>query len=54
VNKLTMTRELIADMLGVRREGVTEARATLPASGRYVRYRPDIRPILRQAAKYQS
>lgn len=28
-----MTRELIADMLGVRREGVTEAAATLPARG---------------------
>jgi hypothetical protein len=49
-----MARELIADMLGVRRKGITEARATLPARGCYVRYRPDIRPVLPQAAKYQS
>ncbi len=32
-NELTMTQELIADMLGVRREGVTEAAGHLQAAG---------------------
>jgi CRP-like cAMP-binding protein len=32
-NELRMTHELIADMLGVRREGVTEAAGTLQAAG---------------------
>ena len=37
-NELTMTQELIANMLGVRREGVTEAAGKLQASG-LVEYR---------------
>jgi DNA-binding transcriptional regulator YhcF (GntR family) len=32
-NRLTMTQELIADMLGVRREGVTEAAGKLQKQG---------------------
>ena len=37
-NELTMTQELIANMLGVRREGVTEAAGRLHKSG-LIRYR---------------
>ena len=37
-NELTITQELIANMLGVRREGVTEAAGKLQAVG-YIRYR---------------
>ena len=37
-NDLTMTQELIANMLGVRREGVTEAAVTLQKAG-LIRYR---------------
>jgi len=37
-NELAMTQELIANMLGVRREGVTEAAGKLQADG-LVRYR---------------
>jgi CRP-like cAMP-binding protein len=37
-NELTMTQELIASMLGVRREGVTEAAGKLQSGG-FIRYR---------------
>ena len=37
-NELTITQGLIANMLGVRREGVTEAAGKLQAAG-YIRYR---------------
>ncbi|NMM37910.1 MAG: Crp/Fnr family transcriptional regulator [Glaciimonas sp.] len=37
-NELTMTQELIANMLGVRREGVTEAAGKLQSYG-FIRYR---------------
>ncbi|MDO8412894.1 MAG: Crp/Fnr family transcriptional regulator [Gallionellaceae bacterium] len=37
-NELTMTQELIASMLGVRREGITEAAGKLQQAG-YIRYR---------------
>ena len=37
-NALTMTQELIANMLGVRREGVTEAAGTFQRYG-FIRYR---------------
>ncbi|MES2535713.1 MAG: Crp/Fnr family transcriptional regulator [Pseudomonadota bacterium] len=37
-NELTMTQELIATMLGVRREGVTEAAGNLQTDG-FIRYR---------------
>jgi CRP-like cAMP-binding protein len=37
-NELTITQELIANMLGVRREGVTDAAGKLKASG-YIQYR---------------
>ncbi len=37
-NELTMTQELIANMLGVRREGVTEAAGRLQAAG-FIQYR---------------
>ena len=49
-NELTMTQELIANMLGVRREGVTEAAGKLQKAGliRYSRGRISVldRPAL--------
>ena len=51
-NELTMTQELIANMLGVRREGVTEAAGKLQAAGLIQYYRGKItvldRPKLEQ------
>jgi Mn-dependent DtxR family transcriptional regulator len=43
-NSLTMTQELIASMLGVRREGVTEAAGNLQRAGliRYSRGHIDV------------
>ena len=43
-NNLVMTQELIANMLGVRREGVTEAASRLQKSGciRYARGRIEV------------
>ena len=53
-NDLTMTQELIANMLGVRREGVTEAAGNLQRKGviRYSRGRIEVleRTALEQAA----
>jgi Mn-dependent DtxR family transcriptional regulator len=37
-NELVMTQELVASMLGVRREGITEAAGNLQRSG-FIRYR---------------
>ena len=37
-NELTMTQELIAGMLGVRREGITEAAGHFQQAG-FIRYR---------------
>ena len=48
-NKLTMTQELIADMLGVRREGVTEAAGKLQKSG-VIKYRRGEITVLDRAA----
>ena len=53
-NELTMTQELIANMLGVRREGVTEAAGKLQSAGliHYSRGRITVidRPRLEQRA----
>ncbi|HEY6926407.1 MAG TPA: Crp/Fnr family transcriptional regulator [Steroidobacteraceae bacterium] len=44
-NELTMTQELIANMLGVRREGVTEAAGRLQSSG-IIRYSRGVITVL--------
>lgn len=53
-NSITMTQELIASMLGVRREGVTEAAGNLQRAGiiKYSRGHIDViaRPKLEKAA----
>ena len=53
-NELTMTQELIANMLGVRREGVTEAAGKLQRAG-LIRYsRGRIRVLDRKALEARS
>jgi CRP-like cAMP-binding protein len=47
-NKVTMTQELIANMLGVRREGVTEAAGKLQALG-VIEYRRGLITVLDRA-----
>jgi CRP-like cAMP-binding protein len=47
-NELTMTQELIASMLGVRREGVTEAAGKLQTKG-YISYRRGHITVLNRA-----
>jgi len=48
-NELTMTQELIANMLGVRRQGVTEA-ARLLQEARIIRYRHGIITVIDRSA----
>ncbi|MDB5796487.1 MAG: Crp/Fnr family transcriptional regulator [Paucimonas sp.] len=52
-NELTMTQQLIANMLGVRREGVTEAAGKLQDSG-YIRYRRGHITVLDRAGLEQD
>jgi CRP-like cAMP-binding protein len=47
-NQITMTQELIANMLGVRREGVTEAAGKLQALG-VINYRRGLITVLDRA-----
>lgn len=47
-NELTMTQELIASMLGVRREGITEAAGHLQQAG-FIRYRRGHITVLNRA-----
>jgi CRP-like cAMP-binding protein len=52
-NQLTMTQELISNMLGVRREGVTEAAGRLQGYG-YIAYRRGHITVLDRAGLEQS
>lgn len=52
-NELTMTQELIASMLGVRREGVTEAAGKLQSCG-FIRYRRGHITVLDRAGLEQD
>ena len=52
-NELTMTQELISNMLGVRREGVTEAAGKLQGYG-YIAYRRGHITVLDRAGLEQS
>jgi CRP-like cAMP-binding protein len=53
-NKLTMTQELIADMLGVRREGVTDSAGKLQKLGVITYSRGTIRVLDRQRLEHLS
>jgi CRP-like cAMP-binding protein len=53
-NKLTMTQELIADMLGVRREGVTDAAGKLQKLGVITYSRGMIRVLDRPRLEHLS
>jgi CRP-like cAMP-binding protein len=52
-NELTMTQQLIANMLGVRREGVTEAAGKLQDGG-FIRYRRGHITVLNRAGLEQE
>jgi len=52
-NELTMTQELIANMLGVRREGITEAAGKLQAAGLIRHRRGHITVLDRQKLEAQ-
>ena len=53
-NRLSMTQELIANMLGVRREGVTEAAGRLQQLGLIAYNRGHIRVLDRPALERRS
>ena len=53
-NELVMTQELIANMLGVRREGVTEAALKLQKAGLISYSRGRIRVLMREGVEERS
>jgi Mn-dependent DtxR family transcriptional regulator len=53
-NELSMTQELIANMLGVRREGVTEAAGKLQEAGLIIYRRGRITVLNRPGLEAQS